>query len=98
VPEHAVIVNVPLRGASGDFELVDELGERLREHLEGSGVGEFDGNMIGRDLGVLYLYGADADRLWQEVAPLVREAALPAGAYALKRGGPPGSAEIRVDF
>ena len=91
-------MNVPLRGASGDFELVDGLGERLREHLEASAVGEFDGNLIGQDWGVLYLYGPDAESLWQEIEDVVRAASPPPGSYVVKQHGPPGGPETRVDL
>ncbi len=98
VSDQAVIVNIPLRGGGGAFDLVGDLGDRLHEHLKRSAVGEFDGNLIGEDLGVLYLYGPDADRLWQEIEPLVRDATLPGGTYVLKRAGPPGDAETRIDL
>jgi len=98
VAGHAVIVNVPLQGADGEFELVDGLGERLRERLESTRAGEFDGNLIGQDWGILYLYGDDADRLWDAIESEVRAASLPAGTYVVKQYGPPGGRETRIDL
>jgi len=98
VNDQAVIVNVPLQGASGDFDYIEELGERLRERLAESDIGEFDGDVVGEDWGVIYLYGRDADRLWQTVEDLVREASPPAGTNVVKRHGPPGAPEARVDL
>lgn len=93
--EQAVLVNLPLKGSSDDFASVQELGERLRKHVEAAGVGEFDGDMIGKDRAILYLYGPDADRLWGAIEGLLRSASLPAGAYVVKQYGPPGGPETR---
>jgi hypothetical protein len=98
VDEQAVVVNVPLHGARGDFAYLQDLGERLAERVDSAGVGVFDGDLIGLDQGVLYLYGPDADRLWEAVEDLVREASLPAGSYVLKRHGGPGELEMRIDL
>jgi hypothetical protein len=98
VEQQAVIVNVPLKGASDDFASMQELGDRLREHVEAARVGEFDGDMIGKDRAMLYLYGPDADRLWEAMEGLLRSASLPAGAYVVKQYGPPGSPETRIDL
>jgi hypothetical protein len=98
VNDQAVIVNVPLHGAGGDFADLQDLGERLAERVDAAGVGEFDGDMVGEDRGVIYLYGPDADRLWLAVEDVLRAASPPAGTYAVKQYGPPGSQETRVDL
>jgi hypothetical protein len=94
----AVIVNVPLRGRSDDFADLEELGEQLAECVQTAGVGELDGDLIGQDWGIIYLYGPDADRLWQSIEGLLHAARLPAGAYVVKQHGPPGSSETRIDL
>ena len=91
-------MNVPLRGASGDFERLQELGDELAARVEAAGAGEFDGDLIGEDLGILYLYGPDADRVWLAIEGVLRAALLPAGAYVVKRYGPPGSPETQIDL
>jgi hypothetical protein len=96
--DHAVIVNVPLRGASGDLEKLQELGDALAARVDAAGVGEFDGDLIGEDLGILYFYGPNADRLWPAIEGVLRAALLPAGAYVVKRYGPPGSPETQIDL
>jgi len=98
VDDQAVLVNVPLQGAAGDFADLHELGERLADRIEEAGAGEFDGDMIGKDRAVIYLYGPDADRLWHAIDGVVRAASLPVGAYVVKRYGPPGSPEARIDL
>jgi len=50
-------MKVPLQGASGDLAYLEELGERLAERVQAAAVGVFDGDLIGEDLGVIYLYG-----------------------------------------
>lgn len=86
--EHAVIV---------DFKYAhDELGPlfRIEVQLEAAisqaGVGEFDGNDIAADLsrGNLYMYGPDADRLFEVIRPLL-ETSFPLGAIVTLQYGPP---------
>jgi hypothetical protein len=96
VDQQAVLVNVPLQGERGDFAYIEELGDRLAERVDAAGVGEFDGNMIGKDLGILYLYGPDADRLWEAIEGVLHSVSLPAGAYVVKQYGPPGSPETQL--
>jgi len=98
VADQAVIVNVPLRGARRGAVSLTELGDRLAELVDAAGVGEFDGDLIGEDLGVLYLYGPDADRLWDAIEGEVESASLPGGSYVVKRYGDPGDPETRVDL
>lgn len=45
---------------------------------------------------VLYMYGPDADALWTAIDPVLRQAPLGDGSYAIKRYGPPGATETRV--
>ena len=93
--EQAVLVYI----ASLDEETgLDDIEDPLVEVIEGAGVGEFDGNLIGPDGVVLYMYGPDADQLWATVAPVLRSAALGPGAYAIKRYGDPGAREERVEL
>jgi hypothetical protein len=66
---------------------LDEIEDPLIEAIDASGVGEFDGNELGPDGAVLYMYGSDADRLWQVVEPVLRGAPVGSGSYAIKRYG-----------
>jgi hypothetical protein len=96
VAEEAVLVHITAL-APADSGL-DEVEDPLIEAIEAAGVGEFDGNEIGPDGAVLYLYGPSADRLWDAVAPVLAAAGLGAGSYAVKRYGEPGAAEVRIDL
>ncbi|MCF7221949.1 hypothetical protein [Marilutibacter chinensis] len=67
VGEHAVIVSFEY--GSTDLEPLLALGERLREVVEKAGTGEYDGHEIAEDGsdGAFFLYGPDADRLFESV-------------------------------
>jgi len=97
--EHAVIVTLaaPLAPGVELFELEDE----LIEAIDSAGVGEFDGNLIGGDEVVLYMYGPDADTLFAAIEPVLANLPPPRGSYAVKRYGPPDDAtakEVRIDL
>src|SRR5262245_38298450 len=87
--EQAVIVTFTYAAESPDalFSLED----RLREAIDAAGVGEFDGNELASDLsdGTLYMYGPDAEVLFQAVRPLLAEAACFRTAAVTLRFGPP---------
>ena len=77
---------------------LDEIEDPLIEVIERSGVGEFDGNVMGPDGAVLYMYGPDADAIWNAIEPVVRAARLGPGSYVVKRYGDPGAPESRVEL
>ena len=93
--EHAVIVNLPVDQPGLDLDAIED---PLIAAIEASGIGEFDGNAIGPDGAVLYMYGNDADALFEVVRPALEVAGVPAGSYVVKRYGPPGANETRVDL
>jgi hypothetical protein len=88
---HAVIVHLMLSddnfGAEMEREAIFELEDRLADAIEGPGIGEFDGNEFGGGECTLYMYGNDADRMFNAVAPILRSTRFARGGYALKRFG-----------
>jgi hypothetical protein len=94
--EQAVLVQVALPAAATGWDVVERLGERLRERVGAAGVGEFDGDVVGEGEATLYLYGPDADRLWDAIADVVDLPSLPPGSHAEKRYGGPGARVVRV--
>jgi hypothetical protein len=94
--EQAVLVHVALPAAGSGWDVVERLGERLAARVEAGGVGEFDGDVVGEGGATLYLYGPDADRLWDAVADVVDLPSLPPGSYAEKRYGGAGAPAVRV--
>lgn len=93
VSEQALLVHLPSTGAG--FSL-DEIEDPLIAAIDDAGVGEFDGNEIGAEGAILYMYGPDAEALFVVVEPVLRQMELPDGSYLVKRFGPPGSEESRV--
>ena len=87
--EHAVIVqfNFP----SGDLKKIIEVEDQLAKALEETGAGELDGNEIaldGRD-NLFYLYGPDADKLYEAIEPVLLSLEMLSQARVLLRYGPP---------
>ena len=77
-----------------DMSRLYELEDRLESAIVKDRAGEYDGHEIAVDGsdGVLYMYGPDADVLFQTVIPVLETAQFMHGAKVLKRYGPPGSA------
>ena len=93
VSEQALLVYIP----AGDPEFaLDEIEDPLIAAIDAAGVGEFDGNELGAEGAVLYMYGPDAEALFEVVEPVLRQMELPAGSYLVKRFGPPGAEKFRV--
>ena len=89
VPEHAVIVH--FNYGKTDLQPIFDLGDELEAAINNAGVGEFDGNEIARDGsdGSLYMYGPDADRLFESVRPVLESSEFMQGAIVTIRYGPP---------
>ena len=93
--ENAALVNLPADQAGRDLDSIED---PLIAAIEASGIGEFDGNAIGPDGAVLYMYGSDAALLFDVVGPVLEGMDLPPGSYTLKRYGPPGANGTRVNL
>jgi hypothetical protein len=72
------------------------LEDRLSEALARQGTGEFDGNEIGPGETTLFMYGADAEKLFATIEPLLRAYPLCKGARVVIRAGEPGSPERQL--
>ena len=95
--EHALLIHIT--SLLDDDAGLDVIEDALIEAIGDSGVGEFDGNDIGTDGAVLYMYGPDADALSNVVEPVARAARVAPGSYALKRyGEEPGARGVRIDL
>jgi hypothetical protein len=91
--EQAVLLHL---ATSTDPAGLDPIEEPLMEALDGTDIGYLDGNAVGSDDAVIYLYGPSADRLWSTIEPTLRAAPVPPGSYAIKRYGDAGAREVRV--
>ena len=88
-PEHAVIVH--FNYGSTDLVPLFALEDKLEKAIAAAGAGEYDGNEIATDGsdGYLYMYGPDADRLFEVVKPALESSTFMRGATVTKRYGPP---------
>jgi hypothetical protein len=99
--EHAVLIH--LKTEAIDFDRVLEIEDALIEALGNKGIGEVDGHELALDGSevVYYLYGPDADSLYDAVEPVVLGLPPQAGSYVVKRYGEaddPDAREVRIDF
>jgi len=85
--EHAVIVHFSY--GSADLTKLYALAAKLEEAIETAAVGEFDGHEIavnGRDAS-FYIYGPDADKIYQVAQPILAASDFMHGATVTVRYG-----------
>jgi len=75
---------------------LNEIEDNLIDAIDSAGVGEFDGNEIGPNGSILYMYGPNADELMRVVVPVLRRLGLPSGCSMSIRYGEPGAPETVV--
>jgi len=94
-PEHAVLVAFDY--GSTDLHPLHALESRLDEAITAAGVGELDGDEIAADGsdGMLFMYGPDADRLYEVVRPHLECLGFMHGARVTLRYGAAGNAPER---
>jgi hypothetical protein len=95
-PEHGVIVKFDYLGTT-DLAPLFAREEKLEAAIGAAQAGEFDGNEVATDGsdGLLYMYGPDADRLFEVIRPVLEGCSFMRGARITLRYGPP-SAEVRT--
>jgi hypothetical protein len=100
--EQAVIVHLKLDSEFGEpteREAVLALEQKIEQAIARVSAGEFDGDEFGGHECVLFMYGPDADRLYQAIEPLLKVDPASVEGYALKRYGDvrdPKAREVRV--
>jgi hypothetical protein len=90
--EHALLLTFPLPGefpTEAELQTYHKLQDELTEAIESAAAGELDGDEFGGHQCVIYMYGPDADRLFDAVAPVLEKHPFPKGSTALKRYGGP---------
>ena len=83
-------------GDATDDDAIYALEDRLNQVIEQHGVGELDGDEWGNGNCQLFMYGNDADKIFDVITPLLLAHEAPAVSYAIKRYGPPGAPERMV--
>jgi hypothetical protein len=72
--------------------LEESIESALRKHR----AGEFDGHDLRDGVWTLYLYGPDANRIYESIAELLREVPLDPSSHAVMRFGGRGAREERI--
>jgi hypothetical protein len=84
--------------ANEDLEGSIPLQEKLDELLNNSRVGMFDGNEVGGGELVLFLYGPDAELLFQYIEPTLRAEEFCKGSKVVIRWGGPHAPQREVNL
>jgi hypothetical protein len=85
--EHCVRLVFPY--PDSDLSALFALEAALTEAIDTAGAGEFDGNEVGEGQAILYMYGPDADALYQAILPVLKDSRLLSTGVAIRRYGPP---------
>lgn len=101
--EHAVIVHLRLDddgfGSDEKRESINERQDDLADAIDDAEAGEFDGDEFGEGECVLYMYGPDADVLFDTIKPILKKSPHSKGGFAIKRYGEasdPKAKEVKV--
>ena len=98
--EQAVILKLKLTsgqmGSNDERERIHVLEDHLADSIKRSSAGEFDGDEYGDGYCTIYMYGPSAEALFRAIQPVLTGYPAPAGSYALKRYGKPGSRQDRI--
>ena len=82
-------------GLEEEQNLIYDLSDQLESAISALDAGEFDGDEFGDGQCTLFMYGPDADVLFSAIEPILRDSPLAEGAYAVKRYGEVGEANVR---
>ena len=98
-PEHGVTVNFDYIGST-DLARLFALEEKLEAVINAAKAGELDGNEVATDGsdGFLYMYGPDADRLFEVIRPVLEACSFMRGARITLRYGPATAEARRREF
>ena len=77
--------------------MVHRFSDSLASVIEDQQIGVFDGDEYGNGEGALFMYGPNADRLFEAVYLLLSTWSPVKGGYAIKRYGVPERSE-RIEF
>ncbi len=94
--EQAVLVHLDAVNLSPEvYENYDlaMLEDQFNEALQENGSGEVDGNEIGEGEAIIFIYGANADKIFADIEPILRGNPLCQNARIRIRYGSPGSPE-----
>lgn len=89
--EHAVLVRIKLSddgfGTSAERRTLQSIADEIERAVKTSKAGEYDGDEFGGGECTLFLYGSDADKLFDVIAPVLRSHAATERSVVTKRYG-----------
>jgi hypothetical protein len=85
-------------GTEVEREEILEFQDSLSDTLAATQTGELDGDERGDGYCRMFLYGSDADAIVSSIVRVLQKHVPLEGSYLLKRHGPPGTREDRVDI
>ena len=91
----------PSDDAFGDFEERESmfrLEDEIEQIINSCGVGEYDGHEFGQGFATLFMFGPDADRMFDVLAESIKNYRPRPGSYAVKCYGDVGAREERIDL
>ena len=102
--EHCIQVFLKLsteHGSDKDRDRIEALTEKFADAIEKYEAGEFDGDEYGGGFCRLFMYGLDADKLFDAIKKPLLASPLSKGGYIVKRYGEASDTdckEVRVDL
>ena len=98
--EHAI--RIQFQYGEEEMDKLYQLRDKNSQQIQKQNLGEFDGHEIATDLsdGFLFMYGQNAELLFNGIKPILEKTDFMQGAKATLRFGPPeeGTKEIIVDI
>lgn len=98
---HSLLIRIRLSddamGTSDELALVQDLGGTIAGSIDPA-IGMVEGGSAGGGFATLTLKGPDADAIFDAIAPLLESHSFRAGSEVIKRYGPEGSPEERIDL
>jgi hypothetical protein len=79
-----------------DFDRMVEISDKLTDAIEGAKIGVFDGNEIGGNETVLFMYGPDAELIFNTIEPILMADETLHGTKAIIRWGNHGAPQREV--
>jgi len=100
--EQALIIKIRLlggaMGSNKERANIQSLEDGLQQVIKAATAGELDGDEFGDHVCTIYLYGPDADRLFEAAIPTLRQFDAPSGSSLIKRYGTPGARQESVSL
>jgi len=98
--EHSVLIFLKFGrspfNSERKLDAIFELENIIAEVVEKTGVGQFDGNEFCEDTVTFFIYGPDADKIVEELYPIIVCISYMSGSYIIKRYGDLGDREEQI--